>query len=82
MMASMVAVTSIQTQTEAMMQRNQTHADRLAEIESAQFALSTRGGTPTTYGYAMRVIDRQLSGDSHTYWQQRYEHRLEELCRD
>ena len=64
------------------MQRNQTHADRLAEIESAQFVLSARGGTPTSYGYAMQIIDNHLSADSHKFWQQKYEQRLEELCRD
>ena len=64
------------------MQHQQTHADRLAEIKSAQFVLSTPGGTPTSYGYAMRIIDSHLPTDSHTFWQQKYKCRLEELCRD
>jgi len=62
------------------MQRKQSRADRLAEIESAQFVLSTRGGTAAGYDLAIRVLDHHLSPDSRLYWQHRYNRRMEELC--
>ena len=64
------------------MQHQQSRADIAADIESAQFVLTTPHGTPTIYGHAMRVIDQHLSADSHTFWQQKYDRRMEELCRD
>ena len=55
---------------------------RQAELNSAYFVLSGSGGTAAGYGYAMRAIDSHLTGDSHAHWQQKYERRLGELCRD